>query len=312
LTLAPNSQQGLKFQNVPVDTFRYNGDGPVEYALIFRIFEGSLIDEQSVYFKCAPRTVFISKVTPDSAGVKSPVKIKGYGFGTSPRDVRVTFSGKEASLDSSSWSDTLITVTVPDNATTGPLQVTAGKMKSNTVPFTITQTSVIEIPISWSSTESPLGEITLETSVKVKVSGQIVDTFATSDGLHQTYTVAPDVPSSIEISAHTTLDKSAITQETINKGKRILMFKQPALLSFLDTEYENFPVQITGEFPRTIQDQSIDFSFTATTNKISISLQFPIYYDQEEYDSLDVLIDRKTNIYYNARTVGIVSVNCRK
>lgn len=307
-TLPPNSLHKLKFQSVLFDSIRYDAESPVEYALTIRIFENSsLIDEQSVYFEVAPRSIHIEKATPESAGIGSRVQIKGYGFGTTAHDVRVTFSGKEALIDSASWNDTLISVFIPENAVTGSLQIISGKIKSNSVPFTITKQTVVDVPYS---RQESLGEIVLDASVNVRVSAEIKNKSISDERSPQYYTVAPNVPSHIEVSVNATLDKSTIVQDASLNRKRVLIFKKPGLLSFQDSENDNFPVKITGEYPHTIGEQSIEFEFKDNNDNLHVFLSIPIYYDEELYDSSDVLIERRTDIYFNARTVGAISVDC--
>lgn len=307
-TLPPNSLHKLKFQSVLFDSIRYDAESPAEYAMTIRIYENSsLIDEQSVYFKVAPRSIHIEKATPESAGIGSRVQIKGYGFGTTANDVQVTFSGKEALIDSASWSDTLISVFIPENAVTGSLQISSGKIKSNSVPYTITKSTVIEVPYS---RQVSLGEIVLDASVNVRVSAEIKDKSISNEVSPQYYTVASNVPSYIEVSVNASLDKSTIIQDAPLNRKRVLIFKKPGLLSFQDSENDNFPVKITGEYPHTIGEQSIEFEFKDNNDKLNVYISIPIYYDEELYDSSDVLIERKTDIYFNASTVGTISVDC--
>ena len=186
-------------------------------------------------------------------------------------------------------------------------EIISGKIKSNSVPFTITKQTVIDVPYS---RQESLGEIVLDASVNVRVSAEIKNKSISDERSPQYYTVAPNVPSHIEVSVNATLDKSTIVQDASLNRKRVLIFKKPGLLSFQDSENDNFPVKITGEYPHTIGEQSIEFEFKDNNDKLNVFLSIPIYYDEELYDSSDVLIERRTDIYFNARTVGAISVDC--
>lgn len=76
----------------------------------------------------------IKSVGNGRAYVEQDVDIKGINFGNAKGSV--SFNGAEATTISK-WNDTLITVNVPKNATTGNVVVTAGGKKSNGFYFTI-------------------------------------------------------------------------------------------------------------------------------------------------------------------------------
>ncbi len=77
----------------------------------------------------------ITSVTPPATQTSGIVTIVGSGFGANQSNSSVTFNGAWGSA--TSWSDTSLTVSVPINATTGPLTVTVDGVSSNAVTFTI-------------------------------------------------------------------------------------------------------------------------------------------------------------------------------
>ena len=77
----------------------------------------------------------ISGLNPDSGPAGTTVAITGANFGASQGTSSVTFNGAEATP--TDWSDTSITVTVPANATTGPVVVTVDGTASNGVTFSV-------------------------------------------------------------------------------------------------------------------------------------------------------------------------------
>jgi RHS repeat-associated protein len=79
----------------------------------------------------------ISSITPPAAQVGGTVTLNGSGFGSSQASSTIQFNGIAASANS--WSDTSVTVTVPANATTGPVTVTEDGVTSNGVQFTVSQ-----------------------------------------------------------------------------------------------------------------------------------------------------------------------------
>lgn len=76
----------------------------------------------------------IKSIGNGRAYVEQDVDIKGINFGSTKGSV--SFNGTDATTISK-WNDTLITVNVPQNATTGNVFVTAGGKKSNGFYFTI-------------------------------------------------------------------------------------------------------------------------------------------------------------------------------
>jgi YD repeat-containing protein len=79
----------------------------------------------------------ISSLSASSGPVGSAVTITGSNFGPTQGNGSVTFNGTAATI--SSWAAGSITATVPSNATTGNVMVTAaGGVQSNAVSFTVT------------------------------------------------------------------------------------------------------------------------------------------------------------------------------
>jgi RHS repeat-associated protein len=77
----------------------------------------------------------ISSLTPPAAQGGGSITLNGTGYGTSQGTSQVQFNGVTASVNS--WSDTSVTVTVPLNATSGPVTLTEDGITSNGVTFTL-------------------------------------------------------------------------------------------------------------------------------------------------------------------------------
>ncbi len=75
----------------------------------------------------------ISGISPNYGAPAALIKITGNNFGASQGNGSVTVGGAQARVVS--WMNTLISITVPSNATTGNIVVTAGGETSNGVPF---------------------------------------------------------------------------------------------------------------------------------------------------------------------------------
>ena len=82
-------------------------------------------------------TAIISRLSRTSGPDHAKVTIFGSGFGQSQGSSRVTFNGRSALL--TSWSDTVIEVRVPPDATTGNVMVTVGGISSNPVNFKVVE-----------------------------------------------------------------------------------------------------------------------------------------------------------------------------
>ena len=82
---------------------------------------------------------FISSLSPSSGAVSTSVTITGTNFGSTQANSTVIFNGTTASP--TSWSATMIGVSVPAGATTGGVIVTVAGETSNAVGFTVTTLS---------------------------------------------------------------------------------------------------------------------------------------------------------------------------
>jgi hypothetical protein len=78
----------------------------------------------------------ISSLSPTSGPVGTAVTITGANFGPSQSGSTVTFNGTSAGAGSS-WSNSSITVAVPNGASTGNVIVTVGGLASNGTAFTV-------------------------------------------------------------------------------------------------------------------------------------------------------------------------------
>jgi len=80
----------------------------------------------------------INNVSPSSAPVGTQITIDGSGFGASAGSSTVKFNGMATAPDANSkWSDTQITIDVPNGATSGGLVVNVNGVDSNAFAFTV-------------------------------------------------------------------------------------------------------------------------------------------------------------------------------
>ena len=97
-------------------------------------------------------TPSITSLTPSAAPIGGQITIQGTSFGSSQSSSTVQFNNLTASVIS--WSSTSIKVTVPNNATSGPVTVTVGGILSNGVQFTLIEGLTIT---GISPTSGPIG-----------------------------------------------------------------------------------------------------------------------------------------------------------
>ncbi len=83
----------------------------------------------------------LTSLSPTSGGVGSVVTLVGTDFGPSQGSSLVVFNGVEATA--AAWSDTSITVQVPNGASSGPVTVIVAGQASNDVSFTVTTTPTV-------------------------------------------------------------------------------------------------------------------------------------------------------------------------
>ena len=81
----------------------------------------------------------ITSLSPTSGAPESAVTINGSGFGATQGSSIAYFNGAPASV--TSWSDSQITATVPDNATSGPVSVVVGNITGTGPSFSLSFTA---------------------------------------------------------------------------------------------------------------------------------------------------------------------------
>jgi formate hydrogenlyase subunit 4 len=104
-----------------------------------------VFDSVSVNSAAAPAPV-ITAVSATTGSVGSQVVISGTGFGSTQSGSAVLLNGAPVTINS--WSATLLTITIPNGATTGPLlaSVAPSMNDSNAIRFTVTTQP---LPVSW-------------------------------------------------------------------------------------------------------------------------------------------------------------------
>ncbi len=92
-------------------------------------------NEVSHGFEYTPTAIpTISGISPNYGAPAALIEISGTGFGATEGNGSVTVGGAISRIVS--WSNTLISITVPSHATTGCIVVTVGGISSNCFPFT--------------------------------------------------------------------------------------------------------------------------------------------------------------------------------
>lgn len=123
--------------NIPVSEFRKSENDSV-FTLKVELLNASsvAIDRFSVDFTLGPGGPQITSISPDHGKKGESVEIIGKNFGDDRSKGSVTFGGTEAT-SIASWSDTRITATIPEGASTGDVIVTVAGTESNGYPFTV-------------------------------------------------------------------------------------------------------------------------------------------------------------------------------
>ncbi len=98
-------------------------------------------DNVAVSTTAAFITPVISSLSPPAAPVGGTVVVNGTDFGSSPSSSEVKFNGVVA--NTSSWSSTSISATVPTAASSGPVTVTVAGVASNSLQFSLLESASI-------------------------------------------------------------------------------------------------------------------------------------------------------------------------
>jgi IPT/TIG domain-containing protein len=107
----------------------------------FGVRVGSTTATASTAF--AVKNVVITGVSPASGPIGAQVQINGSGFGTTQGGSSIVIGQHTATVVS--WSDTLITATVPVAANSNGTVVVVGGVQSNNMPFTVLYSTVTSI-----------------------------------------------------------------------------------------------------------------------------------------------------------------------
>jgi regulation of enolase protein 1 (concanavalin A-like superfamily) len=143
-------------------------------------------DNVSISSAAAPAPV-ISSLSVNTGSPGTQVTINGSNFGATQAGSVVTLNGTPVTINS--WSATAISITIPSNATSGPLVVSVapGMINSNPVPFAVVTQA---LPPSW--LDQDIGSVSTAGSAgysngvfTVNASGQWI--WDVADGMHFVY-----------------------------------------------------------------------------------------------------------------------------
>ena len=311
-TVPANSSRRFKFDDVPVDEFRWNSEDTAEYSIVVRALAGgTLADEGALQFKIKSRPVEITSMQPEQGSPGTEVVLKGTGFGSIPKNTTVFFNGVKAEVDESSWSNTEITVTVPDNATTGPISVKNCDVTGKSDTFTVTKETTVTNSYTH-TTDSSFGTLVMTANVTYSITGEIQGTYGGADyGDYYGYELKAGTPATLTISADAELDTYEKTVE--NSGRiSVYTYHKPQMIPLNDTSTENWPLDVSsGDFIYSVTGNGLSFTLDSFDDRVWAQIVFKVTYDLKVYDSEGRLEQDLKDQYYNARTLGTISVTIK-
>jgi RHS repeat-associated protein len=199
-------------------------------------------DNVSVSSTSAP---VITNVSATTGSVGTQVIISGSGFGATQGNSLVTLNGALVTVNS--WSNSVVVITIPSGATSGPLVVSVAPGMDDSDPIVFTVTSQ-PLPIPWLDqdvgTVGVVGTSSYASEVfTVNASGQAIKYAA--DAMHFAYQPLSGngmiVARVVSVTGTTTAQAGVMIRETLNAG---------ATMAFVDYEnssysYDNFYYRAT-------------------------------------------------------------------
>ncbi len=308
VSVPANAVRTVSFPDIPVDEFRWNTASGAEYSLIIRAMQnGTLTEEQAVTFKIDTRPVKVDTLTPARGGVGTRVAITGSGFGTIPKTTKITFNGVEAEFDTTAWSDTRITAIVPEGAKTGPLVVSNGDVKGKAVEFTVTEERTVVQTINYRTTGN-FGENAMTVTGTISVTGEVGYNYIEDTTNFYSLEVVKDTPVTVTISMSGVLDQTEHTVVNSDSSTTVTTYHTPKMTPLTDTEYDEWPVTVRGDFPHTVSENSMSFTLTTRTQSMTAQAYFGVYADIRRYDKEGILIEEREDVFINGRVVATVYV----
>ena len=300
----------MTFADIPVDEFRWNTESASRYSFVVRALDGgSFVDDQSIQFSIDSRPVEITSMSPDRGGPGTEVTLRGGGFGSIPKFTTVKFNGVVAEVDTASWSNETIKVIVPENAATGEVTVTNGEVTGKGGTFTVTKETITTESFAY-QTNSSFGDLVMTANITFSLSAEVLDTWGDTGTNYYGYEIKRGEPASLSISASAELNtySKTVTNQT-TKVTTVTTYHVPRFVPLTDTEYADWPLSVSGNFEHSASDTGLAFTFGGHGDSVHASMVFEVTCDIRQYDEDGVLIDEILDNYYNARTVGIISLS---
>ncbi len=293
ITVGPNGAGLFKMNTVPVDSFRYNAQKPVEYRLsVSALVNSEKVDAAAITFTLEPEEITLSSLSPNTGAVGSVVTLTGTGFGTCRSRSFVSFNGVKAK-DIVSWKDTEIKVKVPAGAATGNVTVTRDEMVSNGMKFTV-------------STDQRMGDTYVYTDylIRATTTWEVTGTGLWTDYGSYSFFVYPryDMILNAKGTMRVTTSAGLVKEETKTVGENgdytIITYHPPVLRPLGEyVSYGDYTLLTQGDFPNTcsLDDQTFtaEFTFSKWEQYISFEAVYDVPYDVRTYDKNGLLLSQQ-------------------
>ena len=191
----------------------------------------------------------ISSLSPTIGTVGTPVSISGSYFGATRGSSTVTFNGVEASINT--WSNTLITCTVPVGATTGPVIVTTSGGSFIGETFTVK-------PPAITSLSPTIGTVGTSVSISGSYFGATRGTSTvTFNGAEASITTWSDTRITCTVPVGATTGPVKVTTGAGNTNTKLFTVKPPSIGALSPASGAiGAPVTISGTYFGPVQGSS--------------------------------------------------------
>jgi YD repeat-containing protein len=214
----------------------------------------------SVSFTVKPK---ITAIDPGSGSAGAAVTITGTTFGATQGSSTITFNG--ATGTPTSWSDTSISVLVPNAATAGPIVVTVNGSASNGMSFNVTTTGALSGKVTVAGSTTPIAGATVKA-----IQGSSVIASVTTNGTGE-YTFDPLIVGTY------TVEASATGYGTKRRGL-VNVTVDPTVVNLALDQIVSGPVSYiydtVGRLVSTVgPTETVIYTYDAVGNLLSISRQ---------------------------------------
>jgi hypothetical protein len=280
------------------DLSKADAKGNLPVYIDVMVMQGSTISDSFTIEAVLDVNPKVESINPTSVKPRDLLNITGSCFGKTETSKSEVVIDNET-MDVISWSDTLITVQIPDDFDLSGnvlLNVRTGVQntyESNSIPLTASANQPAQVTRNWNIVNTSIeGVMDARFNWILTGTGETIIDQETEGDI--TIEVLPGVPFQLTVNSYATMQNPEVNSPSGNGWYWIKTYGTPALRFTTEDRMLDFGGVFTPIFNCNGGSTTIDFTFAEEFDYLELTLIYDVKYDQTLYDPDGVAQDTQT------------------